>query len=225
MAERVEHDRVLALLASLDGDLLRDSECWFAGGTAVSLRCDEFRVSRDVDFLCSSRDGYRELRQRVYEAGARGIFADEPSLRRDLRADRYGIRVVVDVAGEPLKLEIVSEGRVDLEGTEDDNLPVARLTDRDLVAAKLLANQDRFLDDSFLARDVIDLIMLEHMLGALPEASWDKARRAYGPSVDDAYRRAVVRLRDGPALRARAYERLAISEEARRIIDGKLGGA
>ncbi|WP_437298513.1 nucleotidyl transferase AbiEii/AbiGii toxin family protein [Sorangium sp. So ce426] len=77
MAERDEHRRILDLLTSLDAALLRQSECWFAGGTAISLRCDEFRISRDVDFLCASREGYRQLRQRVYGRPRRG-----PSSRR-----------------------------------------------------------------------------------------------------------------------------------------------
>ena len=48
MVERPEHVRVMALLRSLDSALLHDADCWFGGGTAVSLRCAEYRVSLDV---------------------------------------------------------------------------------------------------------------------------------------------------------------------------------
>ncbi|MGK3996298.1 hypothetical protein [Sorangium sp. So ce1024] len=48
MAERQEHRRILDALASLDAAVFQQAECWFAGGTAISLRCDEFRISRDV---------------------------------------------------------------------------------------------------------------------------------------------------------------------------------
>jgi hypothetical protein len=41
MVERPELRLVLSLLSALDAELLRDAECWFAGGTAVSLRCGE----------------------------------------------------------------------------------------------------------------------------------------------------------------------------------------
>lgn len=222
MAERSEHQRVLALLADVDAAFFQEAECWLAGGTAVSLRCGGFRLSRDVDFLCASRDGYRKLRERVYHAGAAGLFTRDVALRRDVRADRYGIRMALDVDGEPLKLEIVSEGRVDLAGVADPTLPVERLEDGDLVAAKLLANADRFLDDATLARDIIDLVMLEHVLGELPRASWHKAEQAYGASVEDAYHRALAKLRDDPALKARAYDQLAITPDARAIIDAKL---
>jgi hypothetical protein len=59
MVERDEHRHVLALLSALDAAFLRQAECWFAGGTAVSLRCDEYRLSHDVDFLRATREGYR----------------------------------------------------------------------------------------------------------------------------------------------------------------------
>lgn len=67
LVEREESLRVIALLDRIDAPLFRAApECWFGGGSAVSLRCEEFRVSRDVDFLCASRDGYRMLRERVH---------------------------------------------------------------------------------------------------------------------------------------------------------------
>jgi hypothetical protein len=222
MVEREEHRRILALLASLDAEFLRRAECWFAGGTAISLRCDEFRISRDVDFLCASREGYRLVRQRVYEVGIRALFTRDVVVRREIRADRYGVRVVLDVGGAPIKLEIVSEGRIDLVGIEDSSLPVARLADEDLVAEKLLANEDRFLDDATLGRDAIDLVLLEHALGGLPQVAWDKARKAYGPSIEDAFGRALRRLRDQPAWCARAFENLSVSAEARAIVEAKL---
>ena len=134
MAERREHQQILGVLTQLDNEFLRDAECWFSGGSAISLRCHEFRLSRDVDFLCSSRNGYRLLRERVHDRGVRGLFRADVVLRGDVRADRYGIRFVLDVDAMPLKFEFVSEGRIDLEAARDDILPVARLSDQDLVA-------------------------------------------------------------------------------------------
>lgn len=223
MVERPEHQKMLDILSRLDMDFLRQAECWFAGGTAISFRCHEFRLSRDIDFLCSSREGYRSLRERVYRTGIRGLFRQEVAIRREVRADRYGIRVVLDVEGAPLKLEIVSEGRIDLRGLDDTSLPVARLSDQDLVAEKLMANEDRFLDEASLARDIIDLIMLEHELGMLPVAAWDKARTAYGDSIEHAYVRALRQLQDKPQLRLRALDALSVTAEARAVIEAKVG--
>ena len=65
-------------------------------------------------------------------------------------------------------------------------LPVARLSDEDLVAEKLLANEERPWDDSTLGRDAMVLLVLEHALGGCPAGASDKARAAYGPSVESA---------------------------------------
>ncbi len=181
MAERPENQRVVELLARLDGELLREAACWFAGGAAISLRCGEFRLSRDVDLLCSSREGYRALRQRVFEGGVEGLFATPVEVVREARVDRYGIRAAFAIDGVVVKFEIVSEARVDLEGVDDPVLPVARLCDVDLVTEKLLANADRFLDDASMGRDAIDLVMLENNLGGLPEAARVRAGASYGP--------------------------------------------
>lgn len=222
MVERGTHRRVLTLLSWLDVDFLREAGCWFAGDTAVSLRCGEFRVSRDVDFLCATQEGYRALRNRVHHQGLRGFFTRDVEIVREVRADRYGIRAVVRVAETPLKIEFVNEGRIALEGTFDPDLPVARLTDQDLVAEKLLANADRFLDDSSLARDVLDLLLLAHHLGGLPDAAWQKARGAYGDSVDSAFARALQRLRDRPDLVERAFKTLDMRADAQEVVAARL---
>jgi hypothetical protein len=223
LVERAEHLRALSLLAKLDRALLRDARCFFGGGTAVSLRCGEFRLSRDVDFLCSSRDGYRLLRQRVFERGADGLFTTQVEVVREIRVDRYGIRMAVAVDGEAVKLELVSEGRIDLDGVVDTDLPVERLSDADLVAEKLLANADRFLDDASMGRDAIDLLLLEHALGVLPAEAWEKARLAYGPSVECAWTRALLRLRDRPEKLARFFDAMSILPKARALVQARLG--
>lgn len=222
MVERPELAVALALLARMDASFLRQACCWFAGGTAISLRCGGFRVSRDIDFLCSSREGYRLLRQRLFERGERALFPDGIALVRDIRVDRYGARLVVALDGQPIKLELVSEGRIDLEGVDDISLPVARLSDADLVAGKLLANEDRYLDDAALGRDAIDLILLEHTLGGLPPEAWDKARQAYGPSVEEAWNRALRRLQARHEQRARWLDQMSLSLPARAIIEERL---
>lgn len=213
---------MLELLERLDASLLRDSRCWFAGETAVSLRCGEFRVSRDVDFLCASMEGYRSLRERARDRAGAGLFAREVVIAREPRIDRFGIRTAIEIDGAVLKFEIVSEGRVTLNGEDDPRLPVARLSDVDLVTEKLLENDDRHLDDSALGRDAIDLIMLERTLGALPAEAWEKAKTAYGPSVERAWREGLRRLRDRPAMLKRAFDEMLVTPEARAIVQARL---
>jgi hypothetical protein len=40
------------VLSALDGDLLREVNCLFGGGTAMALRFGEYRESVDMDFWC-----------------------------------------------------------------------------------------------------------------------------------------------------------------------------
>ena len=222
MAERPENRLALAVLALADSDLLRDHQAWLGGGTAVSLRCGEFRVSKDLDFLCASTDGYRELRTRVRMEGVRGLFPRGVTLLREPRTDRYGIRLAVGLGDAAIKVEIVSEGRIALEGVSDPALPSSRLCDADLAAEKLLANDDRYLDDGALGRDMVDLLMLEHTLGALPVTAWEKARGAYGASVDRAWEGALRRMLARPELVSRVFDSLGVSAEARAVVTRRL---
>lgn len=72
----------------------------------------------DIDFLTSSIEGYRQLRQLL--TGGRGLGAvarpgAEIGQAAEIRADRYGIRSAVRVDGIDIKFEIVLEARIELE--------------------------------------------------------------------------------------------------------------
>lgn len=50
MFERARHRRIARLLECLDAELLRANHCWFGGGTAIALRCNEFRLPTPSGF-------------------------------------------------------------------------------------------------------------------------------------------------------------------------------
>lgn len=198
MLERPHHRRVAQALGALDAGLLAAHGCLFGGGTAIALRHGEYRESSKIDFLVSEVTGYRELRRRL--TGADGIQAIvRPgavlSQVRELRADQYGIRTILQVDDTPIKFEIVLEARIALDhpGDKDSICGVATLTPRDMVASKLLANSDRWADDSVFSRDLIDLAMMKPATKLLRQAL-DKARLAYGESIDNDLARAIERL-------------------------------
>lgn len=202
MFEREHHRRVADVLESLDAELLKANACLFGGGTAIALRYGEYRESVDIDFLVSDLNGYRALRQRI--GGTGGLSAIQRGGRtieqtRDVRADQYGLRTVVRVAGIDIKFEIVLEGRITLDppGVSDEVCGVATLTPLDLAASKLLANSDRWADDSVFSRDLIDLAMMVPPKKLL-KAAIDKARGAYGDSIENDLRKAVDALRTRP---------------------------
>ncbi len=199
MFRRAHHQRIETVLRALDAPLLAEHRCWFGGGTAIALGHDEYRESVDIDFLVSDPLAYRALRQIVREHGLDGLSTQPLVVGREPAIDQYGIRTAVLVDVVPIKVEIVHEGRVDLDvpATADEICGVRTLTSADQVATKLLANDDRWADTSVFSRDLIDLTMMRPTDAALT-AGAEKAVGAYGDSVADSLSKAVTHLRQRP---------------------------
>jgi hypothetical protein len=200
--ERPHHRRIATVLEALDAEVLAASDCLFGGGTAMALRYGEYRESVDMDFLVSKVEGYRQLRHRLTgREGVRAITRSGHTLTqaREVRADQYGIRTMLDVAGADIKFEIVLEGRIELEppGADDLQCGVATLTPLDMAASKLLANSDRWRDDAVMSRDLIDLAMMAPPKALMRQAT-AKAASAYGDSVAADLDSAVEDLRTRP---------------------------
>ena len=217
MFQREHHRRIAHLLEQLDADLLRRHHCLFGGGTAIALRHGEFRESVDLDFLVSDRDGYRELRQMIRREGSLmalwlldGIPLQE---EREPLTDQYGIRAKVIVDEVAIKFEIVLEGRVALESPGPDDLVsgIACLTLGDMACSKLLANSDRWNDDSTFSRDVLDLANLP-VSKELLEGAIAKAEEAYGDAIRVDLAKALDRLKERDGWLNRCRVALAIEE-------------
>ena len=197
--ERIHHQFIAQVLYALDGTMLREVNCLFGGGTAIALRYGEYRESVDVDFLVSNVASYRALRQKLTgPAGIRAIMRDAAApltQAREIRSDQYGIRTMLLVADQPIKFEIVLEGRIELEtpGAGDEVCGIATLTPLDMLASKLLANSDRWNDDGVFNRDVIDLAMMCPSLPLLRKAV-AKSEQAYGQSIRQDLDKAISQL-------------------------------
>jgi len=201
MFERPHHQRIARVLSALNVELLAEAGCYFGGGTAIVLLLGEYRQSLDLDFLCASNEGHRLLRNTVSAHSLGALLKTPFKLLREVRADRYGIRSVLDVDGVPIKIELVSEGRIALHGSPHPILQVPTLTREDMYAEKLLANADRGLDKSTLSRDLIDLAMMMEHWGDIPDAAWNKAKTAYGEQVVSAFHAASRLLHNSDYLR------------------------
>jgi hypothetical protein len=198
--ERPHHRDVALVLQSLDPHALSQRHCYFGGGTAMALRYGEYRESVDIGFIVSDLDGYRELRQLLTKVqGLQPIVREgmKLELARDVRADQYGIRTRVRCGASTIKFEIVLEARIKLAAPaeEDRVCGVQALSPIDLAAEKLLANADRWPDDSVYSRDLIDLAMMRAERKLL-EAACQKAETAYGESVRSSLAQAVENLKD-----------------------------
>lgn len=186
MFDREHHIRIATILQSLDAELLDQHHCLFGGGTAIALARNEYRESVDIDFLISDHTGYQNLRHLLTGKGLQVIA--RPGLQltsvRDIRTDQYGIRAMLRVGDFEIKFEIVFESRIQLESPhfEQKICGISILTPLDMAATKLLANSDRWSDDSIYSRDLIDLAMVGLSREELKLAN-KKASEAYGESV------------------------------------------
>ena len=75
--QRPHHRANGNLLARLDAAFLDDAQCYFGGGTRIALALGEYRESRDVDFLCATRAGFKKLRETITQESL-GAIARRP---------------------------------------------------------------------------------------------------------------------------------------------------
>lgn len=199
---RSRHAAIAQVLQHLDASLLEQWGCFFAGGTAIAMTHGEYRESVDIDFLCASQQGYSDLRSRLHFLTLAPLLPSGAPIQvlREVRADMYGVRTMLGFEALKIKFEIVFESRIALSGEISSGLGVPMLSVTDMFAEKLLANADRGIDSSVFDRDMIDLLSLKLVHKNVPQAAWDKARKAYGASIDRALLQGLTRLQNVPWL-------------------------
>jgi hypothetical protein len=224
MFRREQHRKVLSLLHAFDSEILSRCRFFFGGGTRIVLDLDEYRESRDVDFLCADAEGYAGLR---FEAATRGYGAlfgpdsrEGVQFPREMKIDQYGIRFPVEIEGDTIRVELIREARIGLEpGVLPSWSPVGCLAVSDCYAEKVLANSDRWADRQFLSRDLIDLAVLRSRVGPIPAESWSKVERAYRTAGRDDLLKAIEAFRGDDAHRQRCFQGLHLDDPAR-ILEG-----
>jgi hypothetical protein len=210
---RPRHRPVMSVLRSLDAAYLATAQCFFAGGTRIVLSLGEYRESADLDFLCASREGYRALRGTVTNRSLGKIANEKVKYAREVIADRYGIRTVIDVAGDRIKLEIILEARIALSGSTTQELRVPALDAQSCCAEKFLANADRWGDESVMGRDVIDLGFMAVKWGRGPlRAGLAIATEAYGKVVAADAKRAATKMLERAEWRRRCVAALSLTD-------------
>ncbi len=214
MFTRLHHQAIAQVLHALDGDLLKEHACLFGGGTVIAMRYGEYRESVDIDFLVSSKTGYRDLRQ-LASNGLRALFRDSNlpfAPLRDVRIDQYGIRSMLEVVGKEIKFEIILEGRVELvaPGPDDTVCGIATLSPLDMATSKLLANADHWYDDGAFNRDLIDLAMMQPARKLL-DAAVSKAQEAYGNAILNDLAKAIDRVENRSGWLERCMQVMAMN--------------
>lgn len=209
--QRPRHRAVGRILDRLDARVLREAKCYFGGGTRIALELNEYRESEDIDFICSDLAGYRTLRATIDNRALGALLPElrpDLSLLREVRADQYGIRTIIDVQGEPVKFEIILEARIQVAATKVKGIPVPVLDRTSCFAEKWLANADRWNDRAVLSRDAIDL--------AFMLSTWSIEEALAGARLaSDAYGDAIGRAADGASnklLKDAVYRRQCIKD-------------
>jgi hypothetical protein len=211
-------------LDAFDADILVRTSFRFGGGTRIALEHGEFRLSRDLDFICSDPEGYAELRSSARARGYDALFPAEKradiGFPREIRSDQYGLRFPVVVSGVMIRVELIREARIPLGPAERAAwTPVPLLSLADMFAEKLLANSDRRADRDELARDLIDLAVLRASHGPIPDGAWAAAERAYRSAPRDDLRMAAEQFLADPAYQQRCFTGLDV-DDTRQVLSG-----
>ena len=107
MFKRAHHQKIVAILQKLDHEVLCRHCCYFGGGTAITLLHDEYRESVDIDFLVSDLSQYRSLRSMLTSPEGLGtitVNGEKLLSAREIRADQYGIRTLINLPPTHLAL-------------------------------------------------------------------------------------------------------------------------
>lgn len=213
---RSEHQAVSGILQALDGVQLRNRKACFGGGTRIVLALGEFRVSKDLDFICGNWDGFAALRIQCRSEGPRSLFLGRSiSFPREARTERDVIRFLAEEGEATFKCEILYDPRFEPEpGHEPDWGQIPLLKREDCVIAKLLANDDRLHDRATAYRDLVDLAAMRQgwYPEGFPENAIETANHAYRGSVTKSMEKALTRFSEQGDLRRRCFQDLHVDQ-------------
>ena len=145
------------------------------------MRCNEFRCSRDLNFICPSGEAYRALRNSLQQQDYATLFGSDSEIQlpREIQADEHSIHFPVVIDEIAIKFEILCEARIMLgEPVAEHWCRIPCLSHQDLCAEKLMLNADRWMDETTYSRDLLDLGQLYFKAGISPTAL-SKAEAAY----------------------------------------------
>ncbi|WP_395339529.1 nucleotidyl transferase AbiEii/AbiGii toxin family protein [Ningiella sp. W23] len=210
--KRQHHNKIDYVLRSLNADLLSEHECYFAGGTAIALKYNEFRESVDIDFLVSNIAYFNKLRRLLSGRGLAPLLRNNRTIQHtEVKSDRYGIRTSVLVENSQIKFEIVSIDLLMLDTPDPDDTisSVKKITNTDMIATKLIANTFRGQDSAYFNRDILDIVFMDPEKGLLQRGS-KKAVDAQGDKVLTSFINSANKLLTDKAWLATCLQKLDI---------------
>lgn len=212
------HNNILKILDAFNPEVFKKAFAYFGGGTLLALEYDEYRLSKDVDFLFPyGTENYRYLRNLIYDEGIIALFQSTRDIELgDTTINQYGIRFPVLVNETTIKVEIVANGTFILDPPvypEWTKIPCLSISDR--FTSKLMANADRWNDSSTKSRDLIDLAILR-VNNEIPARAIAKAEESY--EVKKPLFKAITNFTQQEKYRDKCFQELNVPEEKFPII-------
>lgn len=212
------HHNILKILDAFNPEVFKKAFAYFGGGTLLALEYDEYRLSKDVDFLFPyGTENYRYLRNLIYDEGIVALFKSTRDIELgDTTINQYGIRFPVVVNETTIKVEIVANGTFTLDPPvypQWTKIPCLSISDR--FTSKLMANADRWNDSSTQSRDLIDLAILR-VNNEMPARAIAKAEESY--EVKKPLLKAITNFTQQERYRDKCFQELNVPEEKFPII-------
>lgn len=93
MSEQIKKEyfeKVKKFIKNLQEKVFLENQIYFGGGSAIALKYDEFRFSRDLDFLSSSKNGFYQLKNMIREEGISSLIKNEEVIKIiDCKTNNY----------------------------------------------------------------------------------------------------------------------------------------
>lgn len=173
------HQIIESALTNFNADFFCTHQIAFGGGTRIALELDEYRESTDIDFFCPNPQAYRAVRETITNLQLNDLVKTEFTYLREIRADRYAVRTVIQQSGENIKLEFINftgyQLSIDYDKTK---FPMPFLDRTSCFYTKLLANCDRKFTEPY--KDIFDLLAMYKAWGNIPHDSIVLAEQIYG---------------------------------------------
>lgn len=173
------HQVISSALENFNSEFLFENNIIFGGGTRIALEINEFRESIDIDFLCPNKESYKAVREQVTNLSLGSLVKKDFKYIREIRADRYAVRTVIEHKSTAIKLEFVSFDNYKLKWLSNrERFPVPFLDHNSCYYTKLLANSDRKLEYPY--KDIMDILAMRAEWGAIPQDAIKLASEHYG---------------------------------------------
>ena len=183
MKYKLKHHQVIAsALHNFNSLFFCKNHIIFGGGTRIAMDIDEYRASVDIDFLCPDMAAYRAVREQINNVSLGGLVNKDFVYKREIMADRYAVRTLIEYKTTLIKLEFVSFDNYQLTWLKDPKVfPVPFLDQASCFYTKLLANSDRGFEYPY--KDIFDLIAMRKQWGPIPTESIELAGKHYGKAT------------------------------------------